>query len=187
MLKNCCSHNCRQGRDCPLRAPPAQPSTTGEIMSENTRPERRAHAGTVAQAEINRLTAEVARLTAAAPTDLSTRLRESADAVMLQVDRAKLMRSAADEIERYYGGMMAWKKSAKEADARAIEVRATLAAAVPADPPVRTCFVDDHGTTRCSGCRANHDLNQDHGDDCWVADGEVGQPVPQVETTGTEP
>lgn len=65
------------------------------------------------QREIERLSAEVARLTAAAPTDLSTRLRESADAVMLQADRAKLMRSAADEIERYYGGMMAWKRSAE--------------------------------------------------------------------------
>lgn len=33
-------------------------------MNENTRPERRAHVGTVAQAEINRLTVEVARLSA---------------------------------------------------------------------------------------------------------------------------
>lgn len=40
-------------------------------------------------------------------------------------------------------------------------------------PPTtnRTCHIDANGATRCIGCQANHDLNQDHGEDCWVAEG----------------
>ncbi|MDB5937469.1 MAG: hypothetical protein JWQ01_4813 [Massilia sp.] len=51
------------------------------------------------------------------PTDLSKRLRATVGAVMLMTDREKLMIDAADEIERYYGGMMAWKQTAEKKDA----------------------------------------------------------------------
>lgn len=51
-------------------------------------------------------------------TDLSHRLREIADQ---QVGWKPLLTIAADEIDRYYGGMLAWKKTAEEKDAQAVE------------------------------------------------------------------
>jgi hypothetical protein len=48
-----------------------------------------------------------------APTDLSHRLRETADQ---QPGWKPLLTAAADEIERYYGGMMAWKRTAEKKD-----------------------------------------------------------------------
>lgn len=48
------------------------------------------------------------------PTDLSHRLRETADQ---QPGWKPLLTAAADEIERYYGGMMAWKQTAEKKDA----------------------------------------------------------------------
>jgi hypothetical protein len=67
-----------------------------------------------------------------APTDLSKRLREWAGRNAESGNFAiatRYIAEAADEIERYYGGMLAWKKSAKEADARANEARSALAVA----------------------------------------------------------
>lgn len=46
-------------------------------------------------------------------TDLSHRLRETADQ---QPGWKPLLTAAADEIERYYGGMMAWKQTAEKKD-----------------------------------------------------------------------
>lgn len=50
-----------------------------------------------------------------APTDLSKRLREFVEQNLTPYPRDIL--AAADEIERYYGGMMAWKKTAEKKDA----------------------------------------------------------------------
>lgn len=50
---------------------------------------------------------------AAKPTDLSHRLRETADQ---QPGWKSLLNAAAEEIERYYGGMMAWKQTAEKKD-----------------------------------------------------------------------
>jgi hypothetical protein len=47
------------------------------------------------------------------PTDLSHRLRETADQ---QPGWKPLLTAAADEIERYYGGMLAWKQTAEKKD-----------------------------------------------------------------------
>jgi hypothetical protein len=46
-------------------------------------------------------------------TDISVRLRETADK---QPGWKKLLCEAADEIERYYGGMLAWKQTAETKD-----------------------------------------------------------------------
>lgn len=58
----------------------------------------------------------VASAPGAAPTDMSRRLREAATAEVSYAD-ARLLIGAAEEIERYYGGMMAWKKTAEKKDA----------------------------------------------------------------------
>lgn len=51
------------------------------------------------------------------PTDLSKQLREyAADSGYSHNDYADTMLAAASEIERYYGGMMAWKKTAETKD-----------------------------------------------------------------------
>lgn len=51
------------------------------------------------------------------PTDLSKQLREyAADSGYSHNDYADTMLAAASEIERYYGGMMAWKKTAEAKD-----------------------------------------------------------------------
>jgi hypothetical protein len=51
------------------------------------------------------------------PTDLSKRLRDCARLLdQTRPEYAALMVSAADEIERYYGGMMAWKQTAEKKD-----------------------------------------------------------------------
>jgi len=55
-------------------------------------------------------------LAAKKPTDISARLREYADNNgYSHNDYADTMRAAADEIERYYGGMMAWKATVEAA------------------------------------------------------------------------
>jgi hypothetical protein len=64
----------------------------------------------------------------AAITDMSARLRETADQ---QPGWRPLLTAAADEIERYYGGMMNWKRTAEAKDADIISLRAALAAAAP--------------------------------------------------------
>lgn len=52
------------------------------------------------------------------PTDISQRLREYAgNNGYSHNDYADTMRAAADEIERYHGGMMAWKQTAEKKDA----------------------------------------------------------------------
>jgi len=52
------------------------------------------------------------------PTDISTRLLEYAsNPGYSHNDYADTMRAAAEEIERYYGGMMAWKRTAEAKDA----------------------------------------------------------------------
>lgn len=60
----------------------------------------------------------------------------------------------------------------------AIELLAARTA--PADKPARNEYVDDNGTTRCVSCHCNHDLNQDHGDDCWVARDAAAPGVPSA-------
>jgi hypothetical protein len=62
------------------------------------------------------------------PTDLSKRLREAATAKVSYAD-ARLLIGAAEEIERYYGGMLAWKATANEKDADIIALRHDLAEA----------------------------------------------------------
>lgn len=51
------------------------------------------------------------------PTEISGRLRQRASEAMPNQDDAKLMLTAADECDRFYGGMMAWKKTAQKKDA----------------------------------------------------------------------
>lgn len=64
--------------------------------------------------------APVQQAAPSAPTDISAQLREYAgNPGYSHNDYADTMRQAADEIERYYGGMLARKKSAKKSDARA--------------------------------------------------------------------
>ncbi|ATQ77867.1 hypothetical protein CR152_27720 [Massilia violaceinigra] len=66
-----------------------------------------------------------------APTDVSKRLRAMAASAFTEPYREidKLMNQAADEIERYYGGMLAWKKSAEAmgADGRVRELECVIA------------------------------------------------------------
>lgn len=61
------------------------------------------------------------------PTDLSHRLRETGDQ---QPGWKSLLTAAADEIERYYVGMLAWKGAAEAKDADVAQQRSALAAAV---------------------------------------------------------
>ncbi|MFC5550758.1 hypothetical protein [Massilia aerilata] len=92
--------------------------------------------------------AEIAELRAArsAPTDLSKRLRATAAGTFVGWDPAivtpKLLIDAAEEIERYYRGMLAWKQTAEKKDRDWNEERmsrvndriaARAAHAVPAD------------------------------------------------------
>lgn len=58
----------------------------------------------------------------AIPTDLSKRLR-AAIAVNGVIDRVTTL-AAADEIDRYYGGMLAWKEAAEEKDSYISELKA---------------------------------------------------------------
>jgi hypothetical protein len=80
---------------------------------------------------IAHIDAHCARQDQAAPTDLSKRLRAIADSVTGNnpaMVTPKCLADAADEIERYYGGMMNWKRTAEAKDR---EFAATQAA--PAD------------------------------------------------------
>jgi hypothetical protein len=52
-----------------------------------------------------------------APTGLSKRLRDASCNPGCTHERMTLFMQAADEIERYYGGMLAWKKTAESKDA----------------------------------------------------------------------
>lgn len=70
-----------------------------------------------------------------APTDLSKRLRDAATADVAYL-MARLLVGAADEIERYYGGMMAWKRAAEAKD-RAAQAQPADACTVP--PPGWYC------------------------------------------------
>lgn len=66
------------------------------------------------------------------PTDLSKRLRalvEKPDQFRMVTVKAGTLEAAADEIDRYYGGMIAWKRSAEAKDA----------ATKPATPTCTTC------------------------------------------------
>lgn len=63
------------------------------------------------------------------PTDISNRLRDVAtggDQYYTNTANS-LLRAAADEIERYYGGMMNWKWNAQHKDTQMAEYRAKLA------------------------------------------------------------
>lgn len=52
------------------------------------------------------------------PTEISERLRERATGgyTAVRTEDGALMLKAADEIERYYGGMVAWKRTAEKKD-----------------------------------------------------------------------
>lgn len=81
------------------------------------------------------------------PTDMSRRLRDAATAEV-GLSMAQLLIGAADEIERYYGGMLAWKQTAEKKDAdwnrermerineRCAARAATQPAAAPAAQPI---------------------------------------------------
>lgn len=61
------------------------------------------------------------------PTGLSKRLREMAVEgfpVFNRIDVVSIIRDAADEIDRYYGGMLAWKAAAEEKDCYIAELKA---------------------------------------------------------------
>ncbi len=61
------------------------------------------------------------------PTDISQRLREYAgNNGFSHNDYADTMRAAAEEIERYYGGMMAWKEAAEAKDRATLETAPAL-------------------------------------------------------------
>jgi hypothetical protein len=75
------------------------------------------------------------------PTDLSHRLRETADQ---QPGWKSLLMAAAEEIERYYGGMLAWKQTAEKKDrdwaaerTARIDDRCAARAAAQVPPDVR--------------------------------------------------
>lgn len=66
--------------------------------------------------ELMRLQSAVAQ--PSQPTDISRQLRKFAgDPGYIHGDYADVMRRAADECERFYGGMMAWKQTAEKKDA----------------------------------------------------------------------
>lgn len=71
----------------------------------------------------------------AAPTDLSQRLREKVYGGTHPDFKADIL-AAADEIERYYGGMMNWKANAQQKDRQMAEYREKIAAleSAPAAP-----------------------------------------------------
>lgn len=68
------------------------------------------------------------------PTDISQRLCEYAgNSGYSHNDYADTMRVAADECERFYGGMVAWKETAQQKDRMIIDLRAKLADGMPGD------------------------------------------------------
>lgn len=79
----------------------------------------------------------VASLQEQAQTDLSKRLRETAKTPAAKMHLySQIMCQAADEIDRYYNGMLAWKKTAEKKDAdyreevtRAVDARCAARAA----------------------------------------------------------
>jgi len=92
----------------------------------------------------------------AKPTDLSKRLRGIAVDPMfahhVEVQKVTIL-AAADEIERYYGGMLAWKQAAEAKDGEFIEYRSLVRAAIvdlfqrmeksySAEPTRRITFMD---------------------------------------------
>jgi hypothetical protein len=64
------------------------------------------------------------------PTDLSRKLRSMC---AFGPHDFKLLTKAADEIERYYGGMLNWKKTAEEKDAALFKAQAAVGATFPAE------------------------------------------------------
>lgn len=66
-------------------------------------------------ARIGALARKAALDAPAAPTDLSKRLRGYCTGTVVTLPSSDL-HAAAEEIERYYGGMMAWKKTAEKKD-----------------------------------------------------------------------
>mgnify|MGYP000208989458 CR=1 FL=1 len=80
----------------------------------------------------------------AQPTDLSKRLRAKASQPFGPEDFA-LLTQAAEEIERYYGGMMAWKRTAEKKDrdwSEARMARENDRAAARAQPTDRDAVLD---------------------------------------------
>lgn len=68
-------------------------------------------------AQVQATLAQCAGSGGAKPTDISTRLREYAsNPGYSHNDYADVMRTAADECERFYGGMVAWKETAQQKD-----------------------------------------------------------------------
>lgn len=66
-----------------------------------------------------------------APTDISARLRKLVETLPVPESCANAMRTAADECERFYGGMIAWKETAQQKDRTIIDLRAQLHAPQP--------------------------------------------------------
>lgn len=81
------------------------------------------------------------------PTDISKRLRAYADERAIAAHYADLMRVAADEIERYYGGMLNWKATAEAKDAAPVQP-----VAVPDDRVCHKC--SGNGETHAYFCKA---------------------------------
>ena len=74
------------------------------------------------------------------PTDISQRLREYAgNPGFSHNDYADTMRAAADECERFYGGMVAWKETAQQKDRTIIDLRAKLADVAPGREAAEDC------------------------------------------------
>lgn len=91
------------------------------------------------EAEIAELRAKLSDRVPTRPTDISDSLREYAgNPGYSHSDYADTMRRAADECERFYGGMMNWKRTADQKDSEINELRAKLAAA-----EARTVLTDE--------------------------------------------
>ncbi len=63
------------------------------------------------------------------PTDISTRLRELADSSDVHgIKRipGRMLLEAAEEVERYYGGMVNWKETAEAKDADIVNMHARI-------------------------------------------------------------
>jgi hypothetical protein len=70
----------------------------------------------IAANRASRQVANKAEVEPSEPTDIAARLRARAAGSIANQDDAKLMATAADECDRFYGGMMAWKKTAQKKD-----------------------------------------------------------------------
>ena len=92
-----------------------------------------------------------------APTDISARLREYAgDPGYSHADYSDVMRTAADEIERYYGAMLAWKQTAETKDRKLSEemrkrIDERVAARIAEGSPLTQAQID-HICEQWDGC-----------------------------------